>query len=541
MGCLARRTVAIVDATGYEQLSMRDPLIDPRAYLQQRVKLFTGVSFVFFTCLLGLDFATPAPGEPLLGTTRLASLAVLVSNAAVWAYTRQGKRPAWACRLLELVSMGTAMAVFASLPLFPPIEGAGGAMALTTPTLMAVVTLLRAAIIPSPWWLSVAVGVIWGSVMTASATIGWEGVVLTLPGLPDFEQRRLPLAIGVIATLAFSFVAGVTSHVIYGLETKVRAAMELGQYTLESKIGEGGMGVVYRARHRMLRRPTAVKLLPPDKAGERAIARFEHEVQQTSRLTHPNTVAIFDFGRTEDGVFFYAMEYLDGVSLEDLVQLGGPLPPDRAVHLLVQACEALSEAHGMGLVHRDIKPDNIMVCERGGVADVVKVLDFGLVKDIEAPRDEKLSATHTIHGTPLYMAPESLTDPDSVDARTDLYALGAVAYFLLAGQPVFSGNLVQVLGHHLHTKPERLTERGAKCAPEFEAVVQRCLEKDPDARFQSAAELRSALLACAGGTWTQAAARAWWESERAPLKARRERAQVPAHITVARASLPTTR
>ena len=221
-----------------------------------------------------------------MGTTRLASLAVLASNAAVWAYTRQGKRPAWACRLLELVSMGTAMAVFAPLPLFPPIEGAGGAMALTTPTLMAVVILLRAAIIPSQWWLSVAVGVIWGSVMTASATIGWEGIVLTLPGLPEFEQRMLPFAIGVLATLAFSFVAGVTSHVIYGLETKVRAAMELGQYMLESKIGEGGMGEVYRARHGMMRRPSAIKLLRADRAGEVNLASLRAR-SPADRASHP--------------------------------------------------------------------------------------------------------------------------------------------------------------------------------------------------------------------------------------------------------------
>jgi len=519
LGCLARRTVAIVDATGYEQLSMRDPLIDPRAYLQQRVKLFTGVSFVFFTCLLGLDFATPAPGEPLLGTTRLASLAVLASNAAVWAYTRQGKRPAWACRLLELVSMVTAMAVFAPLPLFPPIEGAGGAMALTTPTLMAVVTLLRAAIIPSQWWLSVAVGVIWGSVMTASATIGWEGIVLTLPGLPEFEQRMLPFSIGVLATLAFSFVAGVTSHVIYGLETKVRAAMELGQYTLESKIGEGGMGEVYRARHGMMRRPSAIKLLRADRAGEIDLRRFEREVQLTARLTHPNTITIFDYGRTHDGVFYYAMELLDGATLQRIVSIAGAQPAGRVVRILVMVCGALTEAHAIGLIHRDIKPANIMLCTQGGERDVVKLLDFGLVKEFQVGRAVQLTGASMVVGTPQYLAPESIREPDSADPRTDIYALGAVAYYLLAGVHVFDGkSIVEVCSQHLHQEPEPLSARGLAVPAELEAVVLACLHKDPARRPQTAAELRRRVEACPVDPWDTAKALAWWREYQPDLE-----------------------
>ena len=519
MGCLARRTVAIGDATGYEQLSMRDPLIDPRAYLQQRVKLFTGVSVVFFICLLGLDFATPAPGEPLLGTTRLASLAVVASNAAVWVYTRQGKRPAWACRLLELVSMVTAMAVFAPLPLFPPIEGAGGAMALTTPTLMAVVTLLRAAIIPSQWWLSVAVGVIWGSVMTASATIGWEGIVLTLPGLPEFEQRMLPFAIGVLATLAFSFVAGVTSHVIYGLETKVRAAMELGQYTLESKIGEGGMGEVYRARHGMMRRPSAIKLLRADRAGEIDLRRFEREVQLTARLTHPNTITIFDYGRTHDGVFYYAMELLDGATLQRIVSIAGAQPAGRVVRILAMVCGALTEAHAIGLIHRDIKPANIMLCTQGGERDVVKLLDFGLVKEFQVGRAVQLTGASMVVGTPQYLAPESIREPDSADPRTDIYALGAVAYYLLAGVHVFDGkSIVEVCSQHLHQEPEPLSARGLAVPAELEAVVLACLHKDPARRPQTAAELRRRVEACPVDPWDNAKALAWWREYQPDLE-----------------------
>lgn len=517
---------------------MNETLQDPRAYLQQRVALFSGVSVVFFAAMLALDFASPAEGEPIFSSTRVASMAVLGSNGAIWIYVRTGERSAFSCRALELVAMAVAMVVFATLPLFPPIDGIGGLMAMFTPITMAVVILLRAAIIPSPAWLSVLVGVFWGGVMTACSVAGWEGITLDIPGVDEVDSWQFPLAHGVFATIALSFVAGVISHVVHGLQTKVREAMQLGQYTLESKIGEGGMGAVYRARHRMLRRPTAVKLLPPEKAGEKAIARFEREVQQTSRLTHPNTVAIFDFGRTDDGVFYYAMEYLDGISLGDLVDMIGPLPQRRVVHILVQVAEALAEAHDMGLVHRDIKPDNIVLCERGGVADVVKVVDFGLVKDVEAPKDAKLSATDTVQGTPLYIAPESLTDPEAVDGRTDLYALGAVAYFLLSGEPVFTGKVVEVFGHHLHSKPAPLSERCGALDPDLEAIVMRCLEKAPDARYQSASELADALRACAGpGIWTREDAHDWWDKERANVESRRERAREAANLDVAPAAM----
>ena len=516
---------------------MVDSLTDPRAYLQKRVALFTGVTFVFFALLLALDFATPAEGEPLISSTRIASMVVLVTHGAVWAITRRGERSVALCRGLELLAMLAAMAVFATLPLVPPIPGVGGVMAMFTPVPMAVLVLLRAAIIPSPAWLSAALTLAWGALMTASSALGWEGVEIGMVNrlLEDgIEPWMVPVSLGVLTTFAFAFVAAVVSHVVHGLQSKVREAMQLGQYTLEAKIGEGGMGVVYRARDRLLRRPTAVKLLPPRKAGEEAIARFEREVHHTSRLTHPNTVAIYDFGRTADGVFYYAMEYLDGISLQDLVDEHGPLPPGRVIALLAQAAEALAEAHEAGLVHRDVKPDNIMLCERGGVADVVKVLDFGLVKDVGAPDEVALSRDDALQGTPLYMAPEALTDPAAVDGRSDLYALGAVAYFLLAGRHVFEGKLVEVLGHHLHTAPTPPSELGAEVEPALEAIVLRCLEKAPAARPATAGELRRALLACpAAGAWGREEATAWWDRQRDALRARRQRTLEPAELTVA--------
>jgi len=209
----------------------------------------------------------------------------------------------------------------------------------------------------------------------------------------------------------------------------------LGQYTLERKIGAGGMGIVYRASHAMLRRPTAIKLLPPDRAGEASIARFEREVQMTAQLSHPNTVAIYDYGRTPEGVFYYAMEYLDGINLEDLVRTYGAQPAGRVLAILDQVCGALAEAHERGLVHRDIKPANIILTERGGEPDVAKVVDFGLVKPIvtDDPR-LTMSMPGVMTGTPLYLSPESLTSPESGDPRSDLYALGAVGCAVAANR-----------------------------------------------------------------------------------------------------------
>ena len=212
--------------------------------------------------------------------------------------------------------------------------------------------------------------------------------------------------------LAISILATATSRVIYGLRREARKARKLGQYTLERKLGEGGMGEVYRARHAMLRRPTAVKLLRPDKTGEASLARFEREVQLTASLTHPNTVTIYDYGRTPEGVFYYAMELLDGPTLEKVVQVDGAQPPARVVWILSQVAGALREAHEVGLIHRDIKPANVMLVEHGGVLDVVKVVDFGLVKDIHGSGDPSLSRAETITGTPQYLAPETISSPE---------------------------------------------------------------------------------------------------------------------------------
>ncbi|MEZ4337099.1 MAG: serine/threonine-protein kinase [Sandaracinaceae bacterium] len=354
-------------------------------------------------------------------------------------------------------------------------------------------------------------------------------------GIPDADHFNHPRALLINVAVWWSFVTLVNTlaaRVIYGLREEIREARQLGQYTLEEKLGEGGMGVVYRAHHAMLRRPTAVKLLPPDLAGDQAILRFEREVRRTASLAHPNIVTVFDYGRTDDGIFYYAMELLEGLDLAALVHRFGPQPPARVQHVLAQICEGLAEAHAVGLIHRDIKPANVFLVQQGRAADRVKVVDFGLVRDVGSSREASLTGAESIAGTPHYMAPEAITSPDRVDARSDLYAVGAVGYYLLTGAHVFEGkSLVALAAQHLDAKPVPPSERlGAPLPEVLEEVILRCLEKDPALRPQSATELRELLEVEQGlPPWRDEDAARWWTEHQASLHS--ERADV--------ASLPT--
>lgn len=305
--------------------------------------------------------------------------------------------------------------------------------------------------------------------------------------------------------------AAAATNVIYGLRREAREASQLGQYTLTEKIGEGGMGEVYRASHAMLRRATAIKLLPPAKTGERSTARFEREVQRTASLAHPNVVTVFDYGRTPDGIFYYAMELLDGLDLAELVARHGPMPPARVVHVLVQVCAGLAAAHEVGLIHRDIKPANVFLVRGGQTADLAKLTDFGLVKD----QHDDGGLAEGIVGTPACMAPEAVRDPGSVDARSDLYGVGAVGYFLLAGRYPFEGEaLVDVVAAHLDREPPPI-ER-ADLPEALDEVIRRCLAKDRADRPGSAVELGGWLESLEDvPPWLPEQAQAWWEKERA--------------------------
>lgn len=293
------------------------------------------------------------------------------------------------------------------------------------------------------------------------------------------------------------------------------AGGKLGQYVLEELIGEGAYAMVYRARHALLRRPVALKILKPAITSELTIARFEREVQTTSHLSHPNTVAIYDYGHTAEGLFYYAMEYLEGISLRDLIGRFGPLPEGRVIYILRQVCGSLAEAHGLGLVHRDISPRNILLNRRGGQCDVVKVLDFGLVKAIDPRLQLSLTLSDAVVGTPQYMSPETIKHADLVDARSDLYALGAVAFFLLTGRPPFEAEtLAALLDQQTSSPPPRPSELApVSVLPELEELILSCLAKEKMERPASALVLEEALARCAATTpWTTGQAAEWWRA-----------------------------
>jgi eukaryotic-like serine/threonine-protein kinase len=332
------------------------------------------------------------------------------------------------------------------------------------------------------------------------------------------------------------------------LSQEASAARELGQYRLKERLGAGGMGEVYLGEHVLLRRPCAIKLIRAERAGDpNSLRRFEREVQATATLTHWNTVQIFDYGHADDGTFYYVMEYLRGMNLHELVERFGPLPPGRAVHFLRQVCAALGEAHAIGLIHRDIKPSNILACRLGGVGDVAKLLDFGLVRSVglEAEPDEgwslaegdaasgaatlPLTLPGTIAGTPEYMAPEQIVAGGRVDARSDIYSLGATAYYLLTGRPPFVGEGVpEVLAAHLQELPDPPSRVRPDVPADLEAIVLRCLSKEPSWRFADSAALAEALALCqCAGQWTEAEAARWWSGRSAAEGGTADDADIP--------------
>jgi serine/threonine-protein kinase len=346
-----------------------------------------------------------------------------------------------------------------------------------------------------------------------------------------------PIALLVVVILVYPQVASVMTpvvfvhHVLVMIITGVAAvfgtqlisslrheafeAKQIGQYHLVAPIGAGAMGEVYLAEHRMLKRPCAIKLIRAERAGDpQVLARFEREVRMTARLSHWNTVEIFDYGRTQDGSLFYVMEYLPGLSLEQILDRHGPLPAERVIHVLRQACQALREAHSIGLIHRDIKPGNLFAAERGGVYDVVKVLDFGLVKNVADVRSAQLSQEGAISGTPLFMSPEQASGAGGVDARSDIYSLGGVAYMLLTGRPPFERRTtLEVLVAHArdHVKPP--SQLRSDAPDDLEQIILRCLAKDKEDRYQDTHSLERALAQCAAADlWTQARAAQWWQA-----------------------------
>lgn len=529
------RTDVVEDASGDDEA---------RRFLQQRLATFAAFITLLHASLLTLRAAATAMGgfgadlPPIVLGFQAGAVLCL---GGIWLYARAGRRSVdglHAAEAVGIIGAGLCLAILGYLlgtQLVPesahaelassPDTSIALVLARTAPLALAGVSqsyvlILRAAFVPSSPLRT--------TILTA--TTGVPSIVTGILSGQDTAHLAIPwltpaaLAVaGAVQWGVTTVICAVISLVIYGLRQEVQQAKRLGQYTLEELIGEGGMGLVYRASHAMLRRKTAVKLLPPEKAGRTSLERFEREVQLTAQLTHPNTVTIYDYGRTADGTLYYAMELLNGATLEEIVLHDGPQSPGRVWRILDQVAGALGEAHAIGLVHRDVKPSNIVLCRQGGALDVAKVVDFGLVKDLQQAPSAAVSQEGMLAGTPLYMAPEMVTEPGQPDARSDLYALGAVGYYLLTGEHVFAGgSVIEVLGHHMHSDPERPSERlGAPLPEDLEDLVLDLLAKDPSRRPGNALEVRRRLERCAAANeWSPRLAEAWWQKHGVTLRQR---------------------
>lgn len=383
---------------------------------------------------------------------------------------------------------------------------------------LALILFIHAAFIPVP--IASQVG------LALTATLGFAGMAglgyAVVPGVREFWQRNggvngfeTFLLEGAFQVAILAVVSVLITKALYHLRRSLHKAKRYGNYVVKRELGEGGMGQVYVAQHAMMCRPAAVKVMKSAPGeGAAALARFEREVQLSSTLTHPNTIMIYDYGRGGGDTFYYAMEYLEGLDLQDLVDRFGALRPERVAFTLIQVCGSLAEAHEAGIMHRDIKPSNIFLTKRGGIFDFVKVLDFGLAKQIQQDSADGITKTGILFGTPRYMSPECVSGSDDVDGRSDLYCVGAVAYWMLTGRSPFeSRSYLEALVDHVKTEPKRPSDFSELPIPEaLDDLVLRCLKKRPENRFQTAGDLREALQSIPfTDPWTQARAREWWE------------------------------
>jgi eukaryotic-like serine/threonine-protein kinase len=372
-----------------------------------------------------------------------------------------------------------------------------------------------AIFVPNPWRRAARLIV---PMALAPMTVPWVlgfihpelyRVAIKTASIENMSEDGLFLVLG-----AFTAIFG--THTINTLRIEAYRARLLNQYRLGRKLGGGGMGEVYLAEHQLLKRPCAIKLIRHDLIGNpRIFARFEREVRATAQLSHWNTIEIFDYGRNDNGAFFYVMEYLPGLSLAELVERFGPMPAARVIYMLRQACDALHEAHEAGLVHRDIKPANLMAAFRGGLHDVAKILDFGLVKTLsEHETAPHLSREGTVAGSPLYMAPEQIMHSHEPDRRTDIYALGAVAYFILTGKPPFKGDSpMEVMIAHVRDLVTPPSQIQCDVPADLERIVLRCLAKAPEDRYPDTLSLADDLDRCAdAANWSRRHAALWWQA-----------------------------
>lgn len=502
--------VALVDGT----IAQLDA--DTQATLRNRLRLASMVLLVGFAVFLArnlfaLDFSEPRMLAFVIFHAAITGILGLVGPIIS---IRQAAS-LLGLRIAELLIFGLPLVFFLAVAYFEliencdPLNGIPHFSFRDGPWLVLMFT--YALFIPNPLRrAAVVIGIIaLTPLLMLTVTISSEPAVRTVVAATGTAQLvYYPM---ILVFCAAGSVFGVQT--ISTLRHAAYEARQLGQYKLKHCIGEGGMGKVYMAEHQLLKRPCVVKLINPEKAGDmRVLARFKREVRATAKLTHWNTVEIYDYGSTSDGVFYYVMEYLPGKSLSEVIKRFGPMAPERVVHLLRQACDALSEAHAAQLIHRDIKPGNIYLAERGGVQDVAKLLDFGLVKPLLEEDAMHLTVEGSVIGSPLYMSPEQATGSGTPDARSDIYSIGAVAYYLLTGHAPFEDeSVIKVIMAHAQKEVEPPSKLCPNLSKDIEDVVLKCLEKKPEDRFQSAADLSDAFGECQdAGRWTKQQATAWW-------------------------------
>jgi serine/threonine-protein kinase len=501
-----------------------------REFLQERLARFSRFIFFIASAFFVGVWATQLAWDPSALThglpirpSALFHLAGICVVLTMWMLTRGASLPVGRLRLIEGVGVFLLSLAMQGRAFTLSTEYRPDSLAMLS---LFALLLYRAAVIPSEPARTTRIGI-----LAVAPVPVLTYLVYLRAARSDIPSPWLFAAFSLLFGVLVVILSTTTSGIIYGLQKTVLEARRLGPYTLVEKIGAGGMGAVYRAQHALLRRPTAVKILPPERAGEMDLARFEREVQMTALLTSPHTVSIYDYGRTPDGVFYYAMEFLDGIDLQELVRRDGPLPPGRVVHVLRQVSEALAEAHRSGLVHRDVKPANILLSERGGRADFAKVLDFGLVKSLSAA-NAGTTERNVILGTPYYMAPEAVRSPDLIDARSDLYSLGATGYFLLTGKAVFEGTSADILASLLRDRPQPPSQRLGRPIPaSLEELLLKTLAKEPDERPKSMEAFAAALASCADvPPWSETDAAAWWQSRRSLIAAARSDSTDPATV-----------
>lgn len=491
-------------------LVMSEVWEDNRQILRHRLCIIACVMAILITLSLIRLFTYR---YPIWGYgTRVGALAISLSCA--WILYRRRDLSLTQIRIAELVVMVNAglLAIVIDVRLMLDAAERGDQTTLISINhwnffAWALIILIYGVFMPNTWRRAAAVLLPLVAIPTLVTRLA-EWIDPRITSMLEEDVFGIPIP----APLTAACIAIYAAHLIHGARISAFQAKRLAQYQLTRLIGEGGMGQVHEAEHLLLKRSCAIKLIQPNKSmDETALRRFEREVRAAAKLTHPHTIEIYDYGQTNDGVFFFAMELLPGMNLRDAVETSGPLPPGRVIHFLSQVCAALREAHTAGLIHRDIKPANIFTSQRGGIYDFSKLLDFGVVRETSDDVEQSITS-HLVAGTPAYMSPEQATTPTQIDSRSDLYSLGAVAYFLLTGRPPFIGESpVAVMIAQVNQSPDPPSTYREDIPADLEAVVMRCLVKEPDLRIASAEQLQAELERCeAAGTWTQHDAKNWW-------------------------------